>query len=226
MGQNACILPHFKGVVLTRRHALQLRQAKLSFPSVQLIVGVCSDQLCADHKSAPAMTHAERCEAVRHCRWADEVVPDAPWVVDQAFMDKYQIDYLAHDELVYPSKDMEDVYAFAKKKGELLAIHKHLSEGVTESYVTYVRKKRNAEEMGASSSGSSGRIGTAPPDRFSRLNVYECAGHGLTIRRLPPHQTHTVHIHIRPARTYRPGIPRRLFRLETRKERAPRAGRC
>jgi choline-phosphate cytidylyltransferase len=103
---------------LTSRHALQLRQAKLSFPSVQLIVGVCSDQLCAAHKSAPAMTHAERCEAVRHCRWADEVVPDAPWVVDQAFMDKYQIDYLAHDELVYPSKDMEDVYAFAKEKGE------------------------------------------------------------------------------------------------------------
>lgn len=63
------------------------------------------------------MTHAERCEAVRHCRWADEVVPDAPWVVDQKFMDKYQIDYLAHDELVYPSKDCEDVYAFAKEQG-------------------------------------------------------------------------------------------------------------
>lgn len=100
-------------------HALQLRQAKLSFPQVHLMVGVCSDVLCAQHKSAPAMTHAERCEAVRHCRWADEVIPDAPWVVDQAFLDKHQIDYIAHDEEVYPSKDHEDVYAFAKKKGEL-----------------------------------------------------------------------------------------------------------
>ncbi|WWD22761.1 hypothetical protein CI109_107254 [Kwoniella shandongensis] len=101
-------------------HALQLRQAKLSFPQVHLIVGVCSDELCASHKSAPAMTHAERCESVRHCRWADEVVPDAPWVVDQAFLDKYDIDYIAHDEEVYPSKDHSDVYAFAKESGRFV----------------------------------------------------------------------------------------------------------
>lgn len=102
------------------RHALQLRQAKLSFPKVHLLVGVCSDQLCAEHKSRPAMTHAERIEAVRHCRWADEVIPDAPWVVDRAFVDKWGIDYLAHDEEVYPSKDHEDVYAFAKESGKSL----------------------------------------------------------------------------------------------------------
>ncbi|TYJ57526.1 hypothetical protein B9479_001844 [Cryptococcus floricola] len=101
-------------------HNLQLRQAKLSFPKVQLLVGVCSDTLCADHKSAPAMTHAERCEAVRNCRWADEVIPDAPWVIDQEFLNKYNIDYIAHDELVYPSKDHEDVYAFAKAEGRFV----------------------------------------------------------------------------------------------------------
>ncbi|KAK8844687.1 hypothetical protein IAR55_006536 [Kwoniella newhampshirensis] len=101
-------------------HALQLRQAKLSFPQVHLLVGVCSDDLCASHKSAPAMTHAERCESVRHCRWADEVLPDAPWVVDQAWLDKYDIDYIAHDEEVYPSKDHSDVYAFAKKNGRFV----------------------------------------------------------------------------------------------------------
>jgi choline-phosphate cytidylyltransferase len=65
------------------------------------------------------MTHAERCEAVRHCRWADEVLADAPWVVDQAWLDKYQIDYIAHDEDIYPSKDHGDVYEFAKKSGRL-----------------------------------------------------------------------------------------------------------
>ncbi|WWC67191.1 uncharacterized protein I206_101098 [Kwoniella pini CBS 10737] len=101
-------------------HALQLRQAKLSFPKVHLLVGVCSDDLCASHKSRPAMTHAERCEAVRHCRWVDEVLPDAPWVVDQEWLDKYDIDYIAHDEEVYPSKDHSDVYAFSKKDGRFV----------------------------------------------------------------------------------------------------------
>lgn len=99
-------------------HALQLRQAKLSFPNVHLIVGVVSDELCASHKSGPAMSHVERMESVKHCRWVDEVAADAPWVVDQDWIDRWQIDYVAHDEYVYPSAGHLDVYDFAKKQGE------------------------------------------------------------------------------------------------------------
>ncbi|GMK58696.1 hypothetical protein CspeluHIS016_0601380 [Cutaneotrichosporon spelunceum] len=101
-------------------HAMQLRQAKLSFPRVHLLAGVCSDALCADNKSPPAMTHAERVAGVRQCRWVDEVVPDAPWAPDQAWLDKHRIDYIAHDEIVYPSKDHDDVYAFIKGQGKFL----------------------------------------------------------------------------------------------------------
>lgn len=56
---------------------------------------------------------------MRHCRWADEILPDAPWVVDQAWLDKHQIDYIAHDEIVYPGAGQDDVYAFAKEQGQL-----------------------------------------------------------------------------------------------------------
>ena len=53
-------------------HALQLRQAKLAFPvreadpkdrvsGVHLLVGVNSDEQCAEHKSTTIMRHAERC---------------------------------------------------------------------------------------------------------------------------------------------------------------------
>lgn len=107
------------GMALIPSHALQLRQAKLSFPKVYLLVGINSDDLCGSHKNMPAMTHAERCESVRHCRWVDEILPDAPWVVDQAWLDKHKIDYIAHDELVYPGAGHDDVYGFAKSQGEL-----------------------------------------------------------------------------------------------------------
>lgn len=33
------------------------------------------------------------------CRWVDEVIPDAPWVITQEFIDKHDIDYVAHDSL-------------------------------------------------------------------------------------------------------------------------------
>lgn len=32
-----------------------------------------------------------RIEAVRHCRWVDEIIPDAPWVVDEAFIQKVRV---------------------------------------------------------------------------------------------------------------------------------------
>jgi hypothetical protein len=32
-------------------------------------------------------------------RWVDEVIPDAPWVINQEFIDKHDIDYVAHDAL-------------------------------------------------------------------------------------------------------------------------------
>ncbi|KAG9045217.1 hypothetical protein FS837_006805 [Tulasnella sp. UAMH 9824] len=102
-------------------HALQLRQAKLSFPSVYLMVGVCSDELCSEHKSRTVMNHAERCESVRHCRWVDEIVPDAPWVVDQAFLDKHRIDYVAHDDDPYKGSDgSDDVYHYVKMTGQFI----------------------------------------------------------------------------------------------------------
>lgn len=102
-------------------HALQLRQAKLSFPSVHLLVGVSSDELCSEHKSRTVMTHAERCESVRHCRWVDEIVPDAPWVVDQAFMDKHRIDYVAHDDDPYKGSDgSDDLYHYVKMTGQFI----------------------------------------------------------------------------------------------------------
>ena len=63
------------------------------------------------------MDHVERCEAIRHCRWVDEVIPDAPWVIDATFLAKYNIDYVAHDDEPYLSAGHDDVYAFVKSIG-------------------------------------------------------------------------------------------------------------
>lgn len=65
------------------------------------------------------MTHAERCEAVSQCRWVDEIAPDAPWEIDQGWIDRYNLDYVAHDEMVYAGKNIVDLYGFVKQQGEL-----------------------------------------------------------------------------------------------------------
>ena len=80
------------------RHALQLRQAKLAFPFVHLIVGVFPNELLTQHGYSATWSEMERVEMARHCRWVDEVITDVPWEVSEAFLSQRRIDYIAVDE--------------------------------------------------------------------------------------------------------------------------------
>ncbi|KAK7859738.1 choline-phosphate cytidylyltransferase 1 [Quercus suber] len=101
-------------------HARALEQAKKLFPNTYLLVGCCNDELTHKYKGKTVMNEKERYESLRHCRWVDEVIPDAPWVLTQEFIDKHQIDYVAHDSLPYAdaSGAGNDVYEFVKSIGK------------------------------------------------------------------------------------------------------------
>ncbi|KAG2242718.1 hypothetical protein Bca52824_095437 [Brassica carinata] len=100
-------------------HARSLEQAKKSFPNTYLLVGCCNDETTHKYKGRTVMTAEERYESLRHCKWVDEVIPDAPWVINQEFLDEHRIDYVAHDSLPYAdtSGAGKDVYEFVKKVG-------------------------------------------------------------------------------------------------------------
>lgn len=55
---------------------------------------------------------------MRHCRWVDEIVAEAPWIITEDFIKKYEIDYVAHDEEAYASAGHDDVYSYAKSQGK------------------------------------------------------------------------------------------------------------
>ena len=115
-------------------HARQLLQAKNIFPNseVYLLVGCCNDELTHSHKGKTVMTDLERYEALRHCRYVDEVVIDAPWTLDNEFLDQHKIDFVAHDDAPYTlGSSADDVYDFVKKRGMFVATQR--TEGVSTS---------------------------------------------------------------------------------------------
>ncbi|KAG6408088.1 hypothetical protein SASPL_131091 [Salvia splendens] len=114
-------------------HARSLEQAKKSFPNTYLLVGCCNDEVTHKFKGKTVMTESERYESLRHCKWVDEVIPDAPWVIDQEFLDKHNIDYVAHDSLPYAdaSGAGNDVYEFVKAVGRFKETKR--TEGISTS---------------------------------------------------------------------------------------------
>lgn len=114
-------------------HARALEQAKTLLPNATLIVGCCSDKSTNKYKGKTVMLEDERYESLRHCRWVDEIIKDAPWVVTPEFLEKHNIDYVAHDDLPYgdASGQANDVYDFVKKEGKFMATQR--TDGISTS---------------------------------------------------------------------------------------------
>ncbi|OLL22109.1 putative choline-phosphate cytidylyltransferase [Neolecta irregularis DAH-3] len=101
-------------------HMRQLEQAKKAFENVFLLVGVPNDQETHTRKGLTVLNDKERAETVRHCKWVDEVIEDAPWIITPEFIEEHNIDYVAHDDLPYPGGDVTDIYKPVKDMGKFL----------------------------------------------------------------------------------------------------------
>ncbi|AOW04249.1 hypothetical protein B0I72DRAFT_138666 [Yarrowia lipolytica] len=112
-------------------HMRQLEQSKKAFPNAVLIVGIPSDKETHKRKGLTVLSDVQRYETVRHCKWVDEVVEDAPWCVTMDFLEKHKIDYVAHDDLPYASGNDDDIYKPIKEKGMFLATQR--TEGISTS---------------------------------------------------------------------------------------------
>lgn len=146
-------------------HMRALEQAKKSFPYSYLMVGCCNDELTHRYKGMTVMTEEERYESLRHCKWVDEVVKEAPWVITKDFLEEHRIDFVCHDALPYTdssgSSDDGDVYSQIKSWGKFHETQR--TEGVSTSelivrivkdYNRYVRRNLSrgytAKEMNVS----------------------------------------------------------------------------
>jgi len=117
------------------------------FPNVTLIVGCSNDILVHKYKGKTVCTDEERYEALRHCRYVDILLPNAPWGYSVEFFNKHKIDFIAHDEAPYNIGGQDDSYALPKSLGMFMATER--TDGISTSdmitrivknYDSYIRR--------------------------------------------------------------------------------------
>ncbi|MCH8186566.1 MAG: adenylyltransferase/cytidyltransferase family protein [Chloroflexi bacterium] len=63
-----------------------------------LLVGIHADDVLVSYKRRPILTMEERVASVAECRYVDEALPNAPLMVDRAWIEKYNIDLVVHGD--------------------------------------------------------------------------------------------------------------------------------
>ncbi len=83
-----------------------------------LLAGVHNDQAVESYKRKPIMTHEERCQAVRDCRYVNRTIPDAPLTIDEDFIKAWNIHVVVCSSEYY--NDPNDLwYAVPRRMGIL-----------------------------------------------------------------------------------------------------------
>ena len=82
----------------------------------QLIVGIHSDKVVEEYKRAPIMTMNERIAVVAAVKYVDEVIPDAPLLIDEKWIKKHDIDMIVHGDDWEISK-LQNIYKIPIEMG-------------------------------------------------------------------------------------------------------------
>ncbi|CAK9216362.1 unnamed protein product [Sphagnum troendelagicum] len=159
-------------------HANALRQARGL--GDELVVGVVSDEEIKANKGPPVMSMDERVVMVSSVKWVDEVITDAPYAINEEFMNKlfteHNVDYIIHGDDPCLLPDGSDAYAHAKKAGRykqikrtegvsstdivgrMLLCLRDTSVGGSQTHASLQRQFSHGHEKGSSSVGAGTRI--------------------------------------------------------------------
>ena len=110
-----------------------------------VLVGLHNDEVLEAHKRKPVLTMEERITSVAGCRWVDEVIPNAPWKFDPAWIEKYSIDLVVHGD-DYSQERLEYFYEVPLELGIFRTIPYHL--GISTSDIIRRCKEANVTQIG------------------------------------------------------------------------------
>ncbi|KAJ3321740.1 Ethanolamine-phosphate cytidylyltransferase [Boothiomyces sp. JEL0866] len=124
-------------------HSNALRQAKEM--GAYLVVGVHSDEEILKNKGPTVLKNKERYDAVRACKWVDEVVEDAPYLTSLEYLDKYNCDFCVHGDDVTTMSDGTDCYSVVKQAGRYKECKRTIGVSTTDLVKRMLLRKINPQ---------------------------------------------------------------------------------
>ena len=117
-----------------------------------LLVGVHADEEVMTYKRRPILSMEERVASVEGCRYADEVIPNAPLEIDRTFIEKHNIDLVIHGDDF--SSDLEQLcYKIPMEMGIYRTVG--YTEGISTTDLIDRVKAANTQTSGESSQKTS-----------------------------------------------------------------------
>lgn len=131
-------------------HVELLRQAR-AFGDY-LLVGVCAADVVEPHKRRPILLMEERIASVAGCRYVDEVIPNAPWKIDRAWINQHNIQVVIHGD-DYSQEQLEDIYKVPMELGILRAVPYTSGISTTEIIRRILEQENDSGHMSEKSRG-------------------------------------------------------------------------
>ena len=79
-----------------RGHIEYLNLIKKTYPNFKLYVGIINDQDATKYKRKPIYNHEDRVTIISNIKCVDNVIENAPLIVNEEFLNKYNIDLVVH----------------------------------------------------------------------------------------------------------------------------------
>lgn len=79
-----------------RGHIEYLNLIKKTYPNFKLYVGIINDQDATKYKRKPIYNHEDRVTIISNIKYVDNVIENAPLIVNEEFLNKYNIDLVVH----------------------------------------------------------------------------------------------------------------------------------
>lgn len=74
-------------------------------------------------------------------KYVDEVLPHAPWIITEDFLNEQRIDFVCHDDIPYETAGVDDAYALCKRLGKFKATERTKGISTTDVVAKILRNK-------------------------------------------------------------------------------------